>query len=192
LKPLFRKTTDAALVAVLLTASLAAIARAQDAPSLLPDARTTTSALPIVSVSIEGSTDPAGRIESLVATIAPLHAPFIESGEADRVGTPIGTAPRLKNLLKVVGYQAEIGVQTEAGGVRLQIRLRAFDRVRQIFVSGNQPTFRQGVRQEEILRQLSIRNGQALPPAGEQRDAFLDAEAVRVRDYLRTQGFQDA
>src|SRR5208337_553334 len=104
---------------------------------------------------------------SLVATIAPLGAPLVESGDADRVGTPIGTVPRLKNLLKAMGYQAEIAVQTDAGGVRLQIRLRAFDRVRQIFVSGNQPIVRPGVRQEEILRQLSLRNGQALPPAGE-------------------------
>ncbi|MGA7740760.1 MAG: POTRA domain-containing protein [Polyangia bacterium] len=192
LKPLLRQTTHAALFAVLLATSLATVARAQNAPSPPPDVRATTSAPPIVSVSIEGSTDPAGRIESLVATIAPLGAPLVESGDADRVGTPIGTVPRLKNLLKAMGYQAEIAVQTDAGGVRLQIRLRAFDRVRQIFVSGNQPIVRPGVRQEEILRQLSLRNGQALPPAGERRDTFLDAEAVRVRDYLHAQGFQDA
>ncbi|HJX66517.1 MAG TPA: POTRA domain-containing protein [Polyangia bacterium] len=146
----------------------------------------------IASVSIEGSTDPAGRVDALVATVAPLGGPFVESGEADRMGTPIGTVPRLQNLLKAVGYQAQIAVTTDGGGARLQIRLQPFDRVRQIFVSGNQPVFRQGVRQEEILRQLSIRNGQALPPAGERRDAFLDAEAARVRDYLHTQGFQDA
>ncbi len=186
-----RKTTHATLAAVLLATSLAA--RAQEGePSALPDARATAPVARIVAVTVEGSTDPAGRVESLVATIAPLHAPFVESGEADRVGTPIGTVPRLQSLLKTVGYQAEVDVQTDAGGARLRIRLRPADRVRQIFVSGNQPIFRHGVRQEEIFRQLSIRNGQALPPAGERRDSFFDAESARVRDYLRTQGFQDA
>jgi outer membrane protein insertion porin family len=191
-EPLSRKSTHLALAAVLLATGLAAGARAQDAPSVQRDAAVMALAPHIVSVSLEGSIDPPGRVESLVATIAPLHAPFVESGEADRVGTPLGTVPRLKNLLKAVGYQAEIAVQTDAGGVRLQIRLRAFDRVRQIFVSGNQPIVRPGVRQEEILRQLSFRNGQVLPPAGERRDTFLDAEAVHVRDYLHAQGFQDA
>jgi outer membrane protein insertion porin family len=187
LKPVLRKTTHAALAAVLLALSLAASAQ-EDAPP--PPAR--VAAPHIASVSIEGSTDPAGRIESVVASIAPLDGPFVESGEADRVGTPLGTVPRLRNLLRAVGYQAQIAVQTDAAGTHLQIQLRPLDRVRQIFVSGNQPVFRQGVRQDEIFRQLSVRNGQALPPAGERRDAFLDAEAARVRDYLRTQGFQDA
>jgi outer membrane protein assembly factor BamA len=191
LKLLFGKKRHTALAALLLATSLAA--RAQEgAPSALPDARGTAPALRIASVTIDGSTDPAGCMESLVATIAPLDAPFVESGEADRVGTPIGTVPRLQNLLKAVGYQAQVEVQTDADRARLRIRLRPADRVRQIFVSGNQPVFRQGVRQEEILRQLSIRNGQALPPAGERRDSFFDAESARVRDYLRTQGFQDA
>ena len=179
----------AALGAVLLAASLAA--RAQEGASS-PPALAMAPALRIVSVSIDGSTDPAGRIESLVAAVAPLGGPFVESGDADRVGTPLGTVPRLQNLFKAVGYHADVAVRADAGGARLQIRLRPVDRVRQIFVSGNQPIFRQGVRQEEIFRQLSIRNGQALPAAGPRRDAFLEAEAARVRDYLRTQGFQDA
>jgi outer membrane protein insertion porin family len=185
LKPVFQEATSAALCALLLATSFVAHAE-EGAPALSQEAPS------IASVSIEGSTDPAGRVDALVATVAPLGGPFVESGEADRMGTPIGTVPRLQNLLKAVGYQAQIAVATDGGGARLQIRLQPFDRVRQIFVSGNQPIFRQGVRQEEILRQLSIRNGQALPPAGERRDAFLDAEAARVRDYLHTQGFQDA
>lgn len=186
LKPVLRKTTHAALAVVLLAMSPAASAQEDAAPP--PRA----AAPRIASVSIEGSAEPAGRIESVVATIAPLDGPFVESGEADRVGTPLGTVPRLRNLLRAVGYHAQVEVQTDAAGAHLQIHLRPLDRVRHIFVSGNQPVFRQGVRQEEIFRQLSIRNGQALPPAGERRDAFLDAEATRVRDYLRTQGFQDA
>ena len=183
-----RKTTHAALAAALLATSLAA--RAQE--GALPDARVAAAVARIVAVTVEGATDPAGRVESLVATIAPLDAPFVESGEADRVGMPIGTVPRLQNLLKAVGYQSQVDVHTDAGEVRLHIHLRPYDRVRQIFVSGNQPIFRHGVRQEEILRQLSIRNGQALPPAGERRDSFFDTESARVRDYLRTQGFQEA
>jgi outer membrane protein insertion porin family len=188
LELLLRKTTHAALAAALLATSLAA--RAQE--GALPDARVAAAVARIVAVTVEGATDPAGRVESLVATIAPLDAPFVESGEADRVGMPIGTVPRLQNLLKAVGYQSQVDVHTDAGEVRLHIHLRPYDRVRQIFVSGNQPIFRHGVRQEEILRQLSIRNGQALPPAGERRDSFFDTESARVRDYLRTQGFQEA
>lgn len=188
---MLRKTIHTALTAFLLATSLTA--RAQQVVSApQPEASATAPVPRIASVSIEGSTDPAGRVESLVATIAPLNGPFVESGEADRVGTPIGTVPRLQNLLKAVDYQAQIEVQTDAGGARLRIRLRPADRVRQIFVSGNEPIFRRGVRQEMILRQLSIRNGQALPPAGERRDSFFDAESARVRDYLRTQGFQEA
>jgi outer membrane protein insertion porin family len=189
---LFGKTTHTSLAAFLLTASLATGLRAQEAPQ--SDGPAPTPALLVSSVTIEGSTDPAGRVESLVATVAPAHGPFVESGEADRVGTPLGTVSRLRNLLRAVGYEAEIGVETGSDGARLQIRLRPLDRIRRIFVSGNQsiPILRPGVRQDEIFRQLSVRNGQALPPAGPRRDTFLDGESARVRDYLRTQGFQDA
>jgi len=188
LNPLFGKKTNLTFAVFLLAAGYAAGLRAQES-----DASAEAPALVIASVSVEGSTDPAGRVEDVVATIAPMQAPFVESGEADRVGAPIGTVPRLHNLLRAVGYEANIGVRTDTDGAHLEIRLRPLDRVRRIFVSGNQPLFfRRGVRQDEIFRQLSIRNGQPLPPAGQRRDAFLDGESARVRDYLRTQGFQDA
>ena len=96
LEPLLRKTTHARACSGPAGHRPCSRARAQDAPSAQPDVSATAPAPRIVSVSIEGSTDPAGRIESLVATIAPLGAPFVESGEADRVGTPIGTVPRLQ------------------------------------------------------------------------------------------------
>jgi outer membrane protein insertion porin family len=174
--------------AIALTAGMAARAHAQASP---PEAEASPS-LPVVAVSIEGATDAPGRIEKLVATVAPMGGPFVESGEADRIGTPIGTVPRLHSLLRSVGYRAHVEALPEAGGVHLQLRLTPLDRVRLIFVSGNQPIFRSGVRQDEIFRQLSIRQGQALAPAGPRREEFFDAEAKRVRDYLRSQGHQDA
>jgi outer membrane protein insertion porin family len=144
----------------------------------------------ITSIVVAGSTDPPGLIENLITTVAAVNGPFVESGDADRVGgTPLGTVPRLRELMKALGYQAKTEVVRQADGVGLRVRLRAMDRIRLILVSGN---FLQGIRQEEILRQLSLRNGQALPPAGQRRQDLFLAEAARVRDYLRSQGHQDA
>lgn len=153
------------------------------APPISPPAR-------ITSITVEGSIDPPGHIEQLVAGLVPLDSPFVESGDADRIGsTPLGTVPRLRELLRTVGYQAKTETVPQADGLGLHIKLRPMDRIRLILVSGN---FIQGIRQEEILRQLSLRNGQALPSAGPRRDALFEAEATRVRDYLRGQGHQEA
>jgi hypothetical protein len=55
----------------------------------------------IHGVNVEGSIDPPGRIEALVQTFAGNGTPFVASGEADRIGMPIGTIPRLQHILEV-------------------------------------------------------------------------------------------
>ncbi|MBN2576883.1 MAG: BamA/TamA family outer membrane protein [Deltaproteobacteria bacterium] len=144
------------------------------------------------SVVVEGSIDPPGRIEALIETVAPAGQPFVPSGEADRVGMPIGTIPRIKHVLAVIGYAAEIGEAASGGSVQLRVRLRPMNRVRRIFVSGNQPFLRQGMRQETIIGKLSIRPGMKLPSAGPERDAFIAAEVDHVRDFLRSSGYWEA
>jgi outer membrane protein insertion porin family len=142
---------------------------------------------------IEGSIDPPGHVEALLAGYAGDGTPFVASGDADRQGMPIGTIPRLKHILQVIGYAAEINPLLMADGVHLQIKLQAFDRVRRIFVSGNQPNIvLGGVRQEEVIGKLSIRPGMRLPPAGTERDTFIASEADHVRDFLRSQGYWEA
>ncbi len=141
---------------------------------------------------VEGSIDPPGHIEALLTGFAGEGSPFVTSGDADRVGMPIGTIPRLKQILQVIGYAAEITPLAQADGVRLHVQLRAFDRVRRIFVSGNQPSVLGGVRQEDVVGKLSIRPGMKLPPAGTERDTFIATEADHVRDFLRSQGYWEA
>jgi outer membrane protein insertion porin family len=142
----------------------------------------------ISGFEVHGSTDPAGRVEALVADIAPEGAFFTEAGEADREGTPISTVGRLRRALDQIGYDAVITPQPAGGGaVRLQIDLRAYDRIWQIFVKGNWP-----VRQDEIIRRISLRPGQALPLSGPERAARIELERSRVEDYLRSQGYLDA
>ncbi len=151
-----------------------------------------TSAPTLRGYVVEGSIDPPGRVVALLEDFAGKGAPFVASGEADRIGIPIGTIPRLKHLLQVIGYTAEITPLAQADGIKLRVRLHAFDRVRQIFVSGNQPNFLGGVRQEDIIGKLSLRPGMQLPPAGTDRDTFLAREAENVRDFLHSQGFWEA
>jgi outer membrane protein insertion porin family len=141
---------------------------------------------------VEGSVDAPGHIEALLTGFASEGSPFVTSGDADRVGMPIGTIPRLKQILQVIGYAAEITSLAQADGVHLHVQLRAFDRVRRIFVSGNQPSVLGGVRQEDVIGKLSIRPGMKLPPAGTERDTFIATEADHVRDFLRSQGYWEA
>ena len=104
---------------------------------------------------------------------------------------PIGTIPRLKHILGVIGYSADIAAIPDGDGVTLRVKLRAFDRLRRIFVSGNQPILR-GARQEDVIGKLSIRPGQKLPTPGPERVAFIASEQAHVRDFLRSQGYWEA
>jgi outer membrane protein insertion porin family len=147
----------------------------------------------IRGVTVEGSIDPPGHIEALIAGFAGNGTSFVASGEADRVGMPIGTIPRIQHILQVIGYAAQITPQIQTDGVLLQVKLHAFDRVRRIFVTGNQPNIiLGGIRQEDIIGKLSIRPGMKLPPAGTERDTFIAGEADHVRDFLRSQGYWEA
>ena len=184
---MFRFPTYAPVLAGILILASQRHAQAESPPVEAIAAPTT-----IRGATVEGSIDPPGHIEALIDAFVGSGAPFVASGDADRFGMPIGTVPRLKHILQVIGYAAEITPLMLTDGVRLQVKLRAFDRVRRIFVSGNQPRFVGGVRQEDIIGKLSIRPGQKLPPAGSEREAFMATEADHVRDFLRSQGYWEA
>lgn len=167
---------------------------AQEAPDPAPAPAATPAPAPaaapsprIAGIDLHGGIDPPGRLEAHVATITPIGSYFVEVGEADREGTPISSAGRLRRALEPLGYDAVVTALPAAGAVRLQVHLRAFDRIRRIFVRGNGR-----VRQEEIIRRISLRVGQALPAQGPDRDARLEVERNRVEDFLRSQGYLDA
>jgi outer membrane protein insertion porin family len=178
----------------LLLAGLIVLSRPRNASGETESVTSTqpASAPSIRGFIVEGSIDPPGEIEALLSDFAGVGTPFVASGDADRIGMPIGTVPRLRHILQVIGYASEITPLAQPDGIRLRVRLHAFDRVRRIFVSGNQPFLRQGVRQEDIIGKLSIRPGMKLPAVGQARDAFIASEADHVRDFLRAQGYWEA
>jgi len=137
---------------------------------------------PIVSFDITGTlTDPRERVEAFLRGVVPEGTAFLASGPADRVGAPLGTVPRLRRALDVLGYDAAVTAAPAAGGgVTVRVALRPYDRVRYIFVSGNGT-----IRQDEIQRRISIRTGHPLPLAGRERDAAIERERERVIRFLR-------
>lgn len=141
----------------------------------------------IIGYTVTGSTDPQGRIESFIEGFSPSGSYFIEPGPLDYIAGPVSTVARLQQALTRLGYTSSIQVQTAADGVRLTVALQPVERVRQIFVAGNWP-----LRQEEILRRLSLRPGQPIDAAGPLRDERLAAEKDRVLEYLHGQGYLDA
>ena len=141
----------------------------------------------VIALEVSGGIDPPGRIEEYVAHLAPLGSPYVEAGDADREGLPISTVGRLRQALGRIGYAATIEPRPHGGGVRLVILLRAYDRIRHLFVRGNWP-----LRQDQILRRISVRPGQALPPAGPEREQRLEVERVNIVEFLRGQGYLDA
>ena len=122
------------------------------------------------------------------SAVAPTGSPFIASGPADRIGTPIGTIPRIAQALDSIGYRAQVRAISEAGpqGARVQIavEVHAYDRLRYVFVTGNWP-----LRQDEIQRRIALRPGSPLPPPGPERDATVERERGRVVEYLRGEGY---
>ena len=128
------------------------------------------------------------KVQALLSTLFPSDAPFVPSGPADKVGQPIGTIPRLRQELDAVGYDATVETRADAGDhLRLRVTLRAYQRVRYIFVRGNGT-----LRQDEIQRRITFRPGRPLPLPGLQRDAALERERGRVVEYLRGEGYFDA
>jgi outer membrane protein insertion porin family len=142
----------------------------------------------IVGFQMDGS--PPAEIERLTALLRgtfPEGNRFVESGPADRLGTPIGTMPRLRKALEAVGYDALAETRPAAGGVTLLVHLRPLDRVRYIYVDGNWP-----LRQDEISRRITIRPGRALPLPGPDRDLAIERERERLIQFLRNEGYFDA
>jgi outer membrane protein insertion porin family len=153
-------------------------------PEPIPAAR-----VPIAAYELAGErVDPDDKLLSLLASIAPIGEPFVESGPSDRIGKPIGTIPRLAETLDGIGYRANVSKRAAAGGgVTLVVELIPYDRVRYVFVTGNWP-----IRQDELQRRITIRPGRPLPPAGAERTAALEQERVRVLDFLRNEGYFEA
>lgn len=161
-------------------------------PTPVPTPLQPTSEWPstIHAFSVSGAAEQPEKIEALLSTVSAPGAAFVPSGDADRTGVPIGTIPRIKQALAAIGYVAEVKEVPDGDGVRLDLQLREFDRVRRIYVTGNQPyPIFSGVRQQDVIGKLSFRPGQKLPVAGSERDAFLAAQADHVRDFLRAQGY---
>ncbi|HEY4184938.1 MAG TPA: POTRA domain-containing protein [Polyangia bacterium] len=133
--------------------------------------------------------EPRETIESLLKAVAPTGTPFVASGPADRIGTPIGTLPRLRRALEGVGYDAAVDTQqTGADSLTIRVRLRPYDRVRYFFVKGNGT-----IRQDEIQRRITIRTGHPLPMPGPERDAAVERERQRLIRFLRDEeGYFDA
>jgi outer membrane protein insertion porin family len=144
----------------------------------------------IVGYEIKGLRfDPDEKLEALIASVAPLGSPFVESGPADQIGNVlIGTLPRVKKALEAIGYGSTLSTRAERGGLVLVADVQAYERLRYVFVEGNG----WAVRQDEIQRRVSIRAGHVLPPAGPERVAALEVERGHVIDYLRGEGFFEA
>jgi outer membrane protein insertion porin family len=159
------------------------------APVFGAEAGPAPSVTTVVAYEIAGArNDSDEKLTALMASVAPLGSPFVESGAADQIGgVLIGTIPRLKEALEAVGYRAVLTTHPAAGGVAIVASLAAYDRLRYVFVQGNRT-----VRQDEIQRRISIRPGRPLPPGGPERDAALQGERARVIDFLRSEGYFEA
>ncbi len=142
----------------------------------------------IVRFEMDGASPEAiDQVAALLAATFPTGTRFVESGPADRLGTPLGTILRAQKILDAVGYAALAEVRDVPGGVVVAIHLRALDRVRYIYVSGNWP-----IREDEISRRVSIRPGRALPLPGPDRDAAIERERQQIIQFLRSEGYFDA
>jgi outer membrane protein insertion porin family len=132
--------------------------------------------------------DPDDKLEALVASVAPVGSPFVESGPADQIGTVlVGTLPRVQRALEAIGYGSTLSTRPGPGGLVLVAKVQAYDRLRYVFVEGNG-----NVRQDEIQRRVSIRAGRVLPPEGAPRASALEVERGHVIDYLRGEGYLEA
>ncbi|HXI56079.1 MAG TPA: POTRA domain-containing protein, partial [Polyangia bacterium] len=143
---------------------------------------------PITGFDVRGARDgEAPKVVALLTSMFPDGTPFVPAGPADRAGEPVGTVPQLRRAVDAIGYDAAVQARPAAAGLRLQIFLRAYHRVRYIFVRGNGT-----LRQDEIQRRITFRPGRPLPLPGPDRDTALERERGRVVEYLRGEGYFDA
>jgi outer membrane protein insertion porin family len=150
----------------------------------------------IAGVEVLGGSDAPEQIQAFVASFVPTGSRFIEAPDLDRVGTPVSTVPRLVRAFDRLGYHAVVdptpSPASAASGrserdVWLKVHLRAYDRLRHIFVSGNWP-----LRQDEIVRRIGLRPGQALPMPGPERDERVEQERQKIVAFLHDRGYFDA
>ena len=74
--------------------------------------------VPIAGYELGGQrVDPDEQLMALLASIAPVGEPFIETGPSDRIGRPLGTIPRLAEVLDGIGYRSNVSKKAAGGGV---------------------------------------------------------------------------
>jgi outer membrane protein assembly complex protein YaeT len=163
--------TILAAVVALLTLAGSFCARA-DAPAADPP----DASQRLAAVQIEGRlNDPPQRLVRFLGLT--VGAPFGEQDQ-ERVGAD----------LERLGYRALRMFVDPAGPGRVSLRLvlEPVRVVRNVVVRGNWPLF-----DDEVIRHLTVRTGQRLPPDAELR-AFLDEEADTIRKFLANEGYFEA
>jgi outer membrane protein insertion porin family len=131
--------------------------------------------------------DPDEKLQQFLATVASVGELFVPAGSSDEIGRPVATIPRLAQALDALGYRAVMTTKPAPGGLTIVVALTPYERVRYVFVSGNRP-----IRQDEIMRRITIRAGRPLPPRGPERTAALERERQRVIEFIRSEGYFEA
>ena len=111
-------------------------------------------------------------------------SPFIESGPADRIGTPPDDPAADPSAGQPSGTREGAYARRPAGKVADRGQLPAYDRFRYIFVAGNRsdPPGRAPAADR-------VAPGSPLPLPGPERDAAVERERGRVVEFLRDQGY---
>jgi outer membrane protein assembly complex protein YaeT len=169
-------------------------AGAAPAPEALPSPpRQEERPAPAARISIVGyelagaRIDPDEKLQRFLATVAAVGEPFVPAGSSDEIGRPVATIPRLALALDAIGYRSVLTTKPAPGGLVVVVTLTPYERVRYVFVSGNRP-----IRQDEIMRRITIRAGRPLPPSGPERALALERERQRVIDFIRSEGYFEA
>jgi outer membrane protein insertion porin family len=154
------------------------------------------SATVITQIDVSGEfLDPPEVLERVVRAevgheYVPEAAPATPAqGEATPPAQPQpGTQSRLRETLHTLGYESAFLVKSEPGGVRLSVVVHPIRRIRQVKV---RPVFgRFPLYEEDILRMVSFRPGQPVPPPDE-LNARFEEQKVRIRNFLERQGYFD-
>lgn len=147
-----------------------------------------TPAVRVAEVKVTGSIDPPGRVEGLIARLVPRGSFYLEPSVLDATGAPVSTQARVAPALERIGYAVSVVARPRGTGeVDLEVKLRALERVRQIFVVGNWP-----LRQDDILRIVTLEAGQPLPDPGPERDQRIERERNAVLEFLKNRGYFEA
>ena len=126
--------------------------------------------------------DPAETLESFLSFTMSSKQALTKSARND-----------VDEFCKSIGYHL-IDITTEimeGGGTRAVLELEPVTLVRRIEVSvGNSPLdLEDTIFKDEITRRMRLRPGTPLDRSAVDRQIQLDSEALRLRDYLRDEGF---